>query len=205
MISMSRKEQAAAVKWCQHRSPIGYLVYTMNGKWGVPHENDENVISQFLKCWKAAKGAVIIQGRKRLEEISVLVPTPQKESLVLSEFINLLMSMGERFRRTERWADMEAFCRDMNALFVWDDRMRDMWLGCVIGALDGQDRLEERDLAFAGHEDSEEIVAAYADCLLKRCDTEKAAKVLAPFEDTSHEEIRKRIDLLRKLQTVQLR
>ena len=205
MISMSRKEQSAAVKWCQRRSPIGYLVYSMNGKWGVPHENDENVITQFLKCWKAAKGAVIIQGRKRLEEISVSVPTPQKEALILTEFINLLMSMEERFRKTERWAEMEAFCRDMTALFVWDDRMRDMWIGGVITALDGQDRLEERDLFFAGHEDSAQVASAYADCLLKRLETEKAAKVLKPFEDSSEGEIRKRIDLLRKLQTVQLR
>ena len=200
MIAMTRKEQSAALKWCRKSSPIGTLVFSMNGIWGVPHENTENVISHFLKYWKAAKGAVIIQGRKRLEEIAVPVP-PQ----FLTEFINLLMSMGERFRSAERYEEMEAFARDMSGLFVWEDRMEDIWTGYVISALDGQEKTEERDRCFEGHEGSEHVAAVYADCLLKRCDTEHAAKVLEPFEESDNPELKKQIDLLRKLQAVQLR
>ena len=202
MISMSRKEQTAALKWCQHRSPIGYLVFYMNGKWGTAHDNDHNIIINFLSCWKSAKGALLIQGRKPLENISISVPSPQQEYLVRREFITLLMSMAPRLVRSEYFEELDAFSRDMRDLFVWDKHMEDTWTGYGIVAADGMGRYDERDRRFEGHEESEEAASMYAGCLLQECDVEKAEAVLSPFADSEDPEIVRQIELLRRLQAV---
>lgn len=202
MIQISRKEQLDVLKWCRQHSPIGTLVFSMNGKWSVPNQNNENIIANFLRYWKAAKGAIIIQGKKRFEAISIPVPEPEKYPSVQVEFINLLLSMPERFKNAERYEDLESFSRDMKSLFLWDKPMEDVWIGYILIALDGQEKLDECNRLFIGHEDSETIVSMYSSCLLKRCDVQKATAILEPFRESTDEDIQKRWDLLRKLQAV---
>ena len=204
MFSISRKELNDALKWCQKRSPLGTLVFAMNGKWGVPNQNEENIISSFLRYWKAAKGAIIIKGRKRLEDI--VIPAPDlsgfKTALIKTEFINLLLSMPERFKNAERYEELASFSHDMKNLFVWDKSMEDVWNGYFITAFDGQGNEAAAEQAFAGHEDSEVVVSMYANCLLKRCDIRRAAAILEPFRDSTDEDIQKRLELLRKLEDI---
>ena len=202
MICISRKEQLAVLKWCRQYSPIGTLVFSMNGKWSIPNQNDENIIANFLRYWKSAKGAIIIQGKKRLEAISIPIPDPEKYPSVQVEFINLLLSMPERFKNAERYEDLESFSWDMKSLFLWDKPMEDVWIGYILTALDGQELLDECDRLFTGHEDSEITVAMYASCLLKRCNIKKASVILEPFRESQDEDILKRFDLLKKLQSV---
>ncbi len=95
----------------------------MNGKWGTGHDNDEKIISNFLKLWKQTKGAIVIQGRKRLEDLSVFVPSSLKESSVQNELTTLLMTMPSRLIRAERYEELQDFCRDMSNLFLWDQKM----------------------------------------------------------------------------------
>ena len=204
MFSISRKEQIEALKWCQKRSPIGTLVFAMNRKWGVPNQNTENIISNFLHYWSAAKGAVIIQGRKRLEELEIPVPDQEKAKVVSirTELINLLLSMPERFKNAERFEELASFSRDMKSLFVWDKSMDDVWIGYIITAYEGLGDQESAEQEFLGHEDSEVVVSMYANCLLKRCNIKKAAEVLEPFRYSIDEDIQKRFELLQKLQAV---
>ncbi len=202
MFSISRKDLNAVLKWCQKRSPIGTLVFAMNGKWGVPNQNEENIISNFLRYWNAAKGAIIIQGVKRLESISIPTPEPEKYPAVQSEFINLVLSMPERFKNAERYEELESFSKDMKNLFVWDPSMEDVWIGYIITAFDGQDKPDDCERVFSGHEDSEVVVSMYANCLLKRCDVTRASEILEPFKDSTDEDIVKRQDFLGKLKAI---
>ena len=204
MFSISRKELIDALKWCQKRSPLGTLVFAMNGKWGVPNQNEENIVFNFLRYWTMAKGAVMIQGRKRLEEIEIPVPDLEKSKVVSikTELINLLLSMPERFKKAERFEELASFSRDMKSLFIWNKSMDDVWIGYIITAFDGLEDLESAEREFIGHEDSEVIASMYANCLLKRCNIQKAAEVLEPFRDSTDEDIQKRFDLLRRLQAV---
>lgn len=202
MIQISRKEQIAVLKWCKQHSPIGTLVFGMNGKWSVPNQNNENIIANFQRYWNAARGAIIIQGKKRLEAISIPVPEPGKYPSVQVEFINLLLSMPERFKNAERYEELESFSKDMKSLFLWDKPMEDVWIGYILIALDGQEKTDECNRFFTGHEDSETIVSMYAACLLKRCNVQKAAAILEPFRESTDEDIQKRLNLLQKLQAV---
>lgn len=202
MIQISRKEQLAVLKWCRQHSPIGTLVFSMNGKWSVPNQNNENIIANFLRYWKTAKGAIIIQGKKRLEAILIPVPDPEKYPSVQAEFINLLLSMPERFKNTECYEELESFSRDMKSLFMWDKPMEDVWVGYILTALDGQEKTDACNRLFIGHEDSETIVSMYSSCLLKRCDVQKATTILEPFRESTDEDIQKRFELLRKLQSI---
>lgn len=205
MIRMSRKEQTEAIKWSSRRSPLACLVYSMNGKWGTGHDNDENVISNFIKLWKTAKGAVVIQGKKRLEDLSIFVPPSQREALVREELTALLTTMPSRMRRAERYEEMQLFCRDMSLLFIWDRKMLDFWQGCILAALDGQGKYEERDLLYDSSDRSEELASIYAECLIGQLDTERAAEVLSPFRDSQNPDIIKQFTVLEKLRAARNR
>ena len=205
MIPMSRKDQMNAVKWCQNRSPLSLLVISMNGKWGTARDNDENIVSNFLKYWKSARGAVLIQGRKRLEDLSIFVPPPLKESVVRGELIALLMTMPARFERVGRYAEMESFCRDMNALFLWDRKMEATWQGFVIAALDGSEQFEACDALYESCAPSEELASMYAERLIKRLDTDRAAEVLAPYRDSDNPDIVKQFSVLERVQAARNR
>ena len=205
MIPMSRKDQLNAVKWSQNRSPLSLLVFTMNGKWGTNRDNDENIVSNFLKYWKSARGAVLIQGKKRLEDLSIFVPPPLKESVVRGELAALLMTMPARFEHVGRFADMERFCRDMGSLFLWDRKMEATWQGYVIAALDGAEQYEACDSLYDSCAPSEELASMYAERLIKRLDTNRAAEVLAPFRDSDNPDIVKQLSVLERVQAARNR
>ena len=189
MIKMSRKEQMAAIKWCSHSSPLAYLVFSLNGKWGTDHDNDENIIFNFLKLWKSAKGAIIIQGIKRLEDISVPVH---------ADLITLLMTMPARLERAKRFMEMKDFCRDMSNLFIWTPQMQDTWKGYIITALDGMEEYDECDRFFKSCTSSEELASMYAGCLIKRLEIDKAGEVLAPYQGSTNPDVEKQISILTK-------
>ena len=205
MIPMSRKDQLNAVKWSQKRSPLACLVFNMNGKWGTARDNDENVVSNFLKYWKPAKGAAILQGRKRLEDLSVFVPPPLRESVVRTELITLLMTMPARFERAGRYAEMESFCRDMSTLFLWDAKMDATWQGYRIAALDGEEKYEECDRLYQSCAPSEELASMYAERLIRRLDTERAKEVLEPYRDSGNPDIEKQFSMLEKIRAARSR
>lgn len=205
MIKMSRKEQMAAIKWSSHSSPLAYLVFSLNGKWGTDHDNDENIIFNFLKLWKSAKGAIIIQGIKRFEDISVPVPASQKESLVHADLITLLMTMPARLERTKRFMEMKDFCWDMSNLFSWTSQMQDTWKGYIITALDGMEEYDECDRLFKSCTSSEELASMYAGCLIKRLEIDKAWEVLAPFQDSTNPDVEKQISILTKIRAARKR
>ena len=51
MIVAARKDLNEALKWSKKNSPIAYFVLPINGKWGVPNENPENIVAAFKKLW----------------------------------------------------------------------------------------------------------------------------------------------------------
>ena len=51
MIVASRKDLNEAIKWSKKNSPVAFFVLSMNGKWGVPEENPENIVSAFKRLW----------------------------------------------------------------------------------------------------------------------------------------------------------
>ena len=205
MIILSRKEQIAAIKWSSHRSPIAFLVFSMNGKWGTGHDNDENIISNFLKHWKQTKGAIVIQGRKRLEDLSVFVPSTLKESSVKNELTTLLMTMPSRLKRAKRYEELKDFCRDMSNLFIWDQKMQDTWQGYILTALDGQGKYEECDQLYEKASRSEELASMYAECLLKRLAVDRASEVLEPYIASENPDIIKQRTILSRVRTARNR
>ena len=205
MIPMSRKDQLNAVKLSRSRNPVSCLVFSMNGKWGTARDNDENIVSNFLKYWKSAKGAILLQGRKRPEELSVFVPPSMRESVVRGELISLLSTMPVRFERTGRFEDMERFCRDMSSLFLWDEAAQAVWQGYVIAALDGQEKYEECDRTYESCAPSESLASMYAERLIQRLDTKRAGEILAPFRDSQNPDIVKQFSALSRLQAARNR
>ena len=199
MIKMSRKELMAAIMWNSHSSPLAYLVFSLNGKWGTDHDNDENIIFNFLKLWKSAKGAIIIQGIRRLEDLSVFVPESQKESVVHADLITLLMTMPARLERSKRFMEMKDFCRDMSNLFIWTPQMQDTWKGYIISALYGMEEYDECDRFFKSCTSSEELASMYAECLIKRLEIDKAGEVLAPYQGSTNPDVVKQISILTKI------
>ena len=47
MINISQKDLLTVLKWSKKRSPIIYLVLSMNGKWGTAKDNAQNIVSNF--------------------------------------------------------------------------------------------------------------------------------------------------------------
>ena len=205
MIIISRKEQMAVIKWSTHRSPLACLVYSMNGRWGTSHDNDENITSNFLKLWKPAKGAIVIQGKKRLEDLSIFVPPTQKETIARTELIALLMTIPARLQRSERYEEMQSFCWDVSNLFIWDQKMQDTWQGYILTALDGQGKYEECDQLYEKASRSEELASMYAECLLKRLAVDRASEVLEPYNASENPDIIKQRTILSRVRTARNR
>ena len=205
MIRISRKDQMEALKWSKHRSPLAYLVYFMNGKWGTDHDNDENILSNFLKLWAPAKGAIIVQGKKRLEDLSIFVPSTIKESSVKNELATLLVTMPARLKRAERYEELKDFCWDMSNLFIWDQKMQDTWEGYILTALDGQGKYEECDQLYGKASRSEELASMYAECLLKRLAVDRASEVLEPYKASENPDIIKQRTILSRIQNARNR
>ena len=209
MIPASRKDLTEAIKWSKKNSPVAYLVFSMNGKWGTANDNAVNIVTTFEKLWPAARSHIRAQarmnptGRLRLGDLSVAYPNQRVHKQIVDDFFSLLFFMNKYLDEAEEFAFMESFSRDLLDLFVWDRDNEDIWTGSVLYAADKQEHCEEAERMYdALGRESEKIAALYSLSLLQRCDTDRAAKVLEPYRNSEDETVRQRISLLDRLRAV---
>ena len=182
----------------------------MNGKWGVPNENPENVVSSFKRLWSNLRAYFSTQaimnyadnGQIHPSKIDFNYPQPQIQSLIKRDFFELITVITKYLVDTEDYAFMEEYCRDMDGLFAWDTKASAIWKGTLLYAIDKQERYEEAYHLFQNYPRRKEIAAMYAQSLLDRVDLEKAEEVLNPFKDTSDIDVQARITMLERLKTV---
>lgn len=151
MIVASRKDLNEAIKWSKKNSPIAYFVLSMNGKWGVPNENPENIVAAFKKLWtetraflsKQATLSFADRGRIRPSQLQIAYPVQKIQTQILSDFFDITTKITEYLDDVEDYHFMESYCRDMIRLFVWNTNTLDIWRGTLVYAVDKQGKAEE--------------------------------------------------------------
>lgn len=186
MLPLKTKEKRELLKWSKQNNPLMFLVLTMDGKWDTEYDDDENVCVHFLKCWPAVKEELAKRGTPQdLDEIDMDYPDDDDlASDALLDFINLLYSMPDYFEGAKRYADGEAFCRDLLPLFIWDQAEIDELWGHIGFFLDRQDQIEARDELFSSREMTETMAQYYSLCFLERGDADRAEEIMSPFRDS---------------------
>ena len=211
MIKASRKELTEAIKWSRKNSPVAYLVFSMNRKWGVPDENPQNIVSSFRKYWPETRDYLSSQalmnfkgnGKLRMVDLEINYPVEKVKAQILTDFFDLTSRMTGYLDRTEEYAYLETYCEDMLSLFVWKDSSADIWKGTEIYALDKQGKEEQAYQMYRDCEGpGEQLAAMYSQALLDRCDTERAGEVLDPFRESTDPDIQDKIRLLDQLKAV---
>lgn len=211
MIVASRKDLNEAIKWSKKNSPVAYLVLSMNGKWGVPGENPENIVSSFKRLWpdtRAFLKRVAVMnfkdgGRIRPTELDIAYPQPKIKTQIHLDFFTLLDEMPQYMNRVEDYESLENLCREMLQLIVWKKVNQDVLEGTICYALDKQERYEE---AYQFYSDlpnkSEATASVYSLSLLDRIDIDRAEKVLGPYRVSLDKDVQARIQLLDRLKAV---
>ena len=211
MIVASRKELNEAIKWSKKNSPEAYLVLSMNGKWGVPGENPENIVSSFKKLWPDLRSFLSTQaimnyadgGRIRPSELDFNYPQQHIKAQIQRDFFDLITLITEHLDAVEDYSFMESYCREMDRLFIWDGGSSQIWKGTEIYAIDKQGRYEDAYKTYkrtAGP--SEKTATMYAQALLDRVDLDRAEEVLGPYRGSLDKDVQARIQLLDRLKAV---
>ncbi len=207
MINISRKDLLTVLKWSKANSPVIYLIFSMNGKWGGEKDNPANIVSTFAQLWPTTRAylqtAALMNykdgGRLRPSELDIDYPNPKIKSLILRDFFDLMMSIPKYMDEVEDFPFMEGFCRDMLQLFVWNSATRDVFRGTILYALDKQEKEEEAWDRFAEWK-SEKTASLYSLAVLDRVDTIRAERILEPFRENAEDKaLRGRIELLDRL------
>lgn len=211
MIAASRKNLNEAIKWSKKNSPIAYFVLSMNGKWGVPNENPENIVAAFKRLWpetraflsKQATLSFADRGRIRPSQLQIAYPVQKIQTQILSDFFDITTKITEYLNDVEDYHFMESYCRDMIRLFVWNTNTLDIWRGTLVYAVDKQGKAEEASQLYDSYSPAGPKVATmYAQALLDRVSVEDADKVLEPFREHDDQDLQGRIMLLDRLKMV---
>ena len=211
MIVASRKDLNEAIKWSKKNSPIAYFVLSMNGKWGVPNENPENIVAAFKRLWPETRAFLRTQAHMNFKGNGKITPSELEinysqnkiKEQIKKDFYEFIFKACQYLNGVEEYIHLESFCVDLLALFNWDEVSSDIWNGTMLYAIDKQDRHGEafqKYSALPGK--SEKVVAIYSLAVLDRCDTRHAAHILDPFRDSEDEAVQGRITLLDRLKAV---
>ena len=211
IFNVSRKDLNEALKWSKKNSPIAYFVLSMNGKWGVPGENPENIVAAFKRLWPETRAylkTVSIMnfqsgGKIDAAKLDINYPQNRVKPQIRNDFLLLLKNMSKYMDEAEDYEAMESYCRDMLDLFVWSEENRNIWNGSVAYAIDKQERYEEAYRFYTSISEKGPLTASmYALSLLERVDLNKAVEVLEPYRGSTDKAISDRIMLLDKLKKV---
>ncbi len=200
MLGLKSKEKRDLLKWSKQNNPLMYFVLSMDGLWDTDYEDPENISVHFLKYWPAVKNEIIRLGFKTPDDIRIDYFADEDLSVDMAvDLFNLLNTMPYYFEEARRFAECEAYCREMLTIFDFnDDDIQDVW-GHIGYDLDRQGRTEERDALFAKHEMTAVMAAYYSMCFLERRDADRAEEILAPFKDSDNNLIEARLAWLEEI------
>ena len=127
LFNISRKDLNEAIKWSKKNSPVAYFVLSMNGKWGVPGENPDNIVSAFKRLWPDTcsylKTASIMNykdgGKIRFTEFDFNYPQPRIKLQIHNDFLLLIKNLPKYMEDAEEYGVLESFAREMLAIFHW--------------------------------------------------------------------------------------